>query len=129
MVLIAIDRSSEVPLHEQVAAAVKREIAAGTVAVGEKLPTAGDVAAALDINKHTVLRAYQSLRDEGTIELRRGRGAVVICEVDEQEQLKTLMEQAWREASRLGLSIGEAERVLRQCAVTHTASGGVHGSR
>ena len=35
----------------------------------------------LGINPHTVLRGYQQLRDEGLIELHRGRGAVVVVRI------------------------------------------------
>jgi GntR family transcriptional regulator len=35
-------------------------------------------AGSAEINVHTVLRAYALLRDEGLIDLRRRRGAVVI---------------------------------------------------
>jgi DNA-binding transcriptional regulator YhcF (GntR family) len=49
----------------------------GRLATGDRLPAAKDVARSLDVNLHTVLRAYQELRDEGLVDLRRGRGAVV----------------------------------------------------
>lgn len=75
--LIRVDPSSSVPLGDQVAASVRRAISEGRVRSGERLPPARDVAEALGVNVHTVLRGYQRLRDDGLIDLRRGRGAVV----------------------------------------------------
>ncbi|MFF3446655.1 GntR family transcriptional regulator [Streptomyces sp. NPDC002667] len=75
--LIRVLPDSPVSLGEQIAACVRGAIADGTAAPGERLPPARQVAASLNVNVHTVLRGYQRLRDEGLIELRRGRGAMV----------------------------------------------------
>ncbi|MEU8581447.1 GntR family transcriptional regulator [Streptomyces abikoensis] len=75
--LFRVDPSSPVPLGEQIAGGLRGAIADGSVRPGERLPAAREVAASLGVNMHTVLRGYQQLRDEGLIELRRGRGAVV----------------------------------------------------
>lgn len=75
--LIRLDPASGVSLFDQLAGTIRASIMAGRARPGERLPAARDLAASLDINVHTVLRAYQELRDEGLIELRRGRGAIV----------------------------------------------------
>jgi len=72
-----IDRSGQHPLHEQVAAQIRRAIAEGEAGPGERLPLARDLAAVLGVNKNTVLRALRMLRDEGLLEFRRGRGITV----------------------------------------------------
>jgi GntR family transcriptional regulator len=72
-----IDPSSPVPLHEQAASAIRRAIADGEAAPGDRLPPARDLAAVLGINANTVLRALRTLRDEGLLEFRRGRGVTV----------------------------------------------------
>ena len=72
-----IDTTSEQTLADQLAAQVRRAVTTGQVAPGERLPSARELAAMLDINLHTVLRAYQALRDEGLLDLRRGRGATI----------------------------------------------------
>ena len=74
---VEIDHSSPVPLHEQVAAAIRRAIAEGEAGAGERLPPAKDLAAVLGVNANTVLRALRLLRDEGLLEFRRGRGTRV----------------------------------------------------
>jgi GntR family transcriptional regulator len=74
---VNIDRSHPAPLHEQVAARIRRAIAEGEAGPGERLPLAKDLAAVLGVNKNTVLRALHLLRDEGLLEFRRGRGITV----------------------------------------------------
>jgi len=69
-----IDRDEQVALHDQVAAEIRKAIAEGEAAPGERLPLAKDIAAVLDVNKNTVLRALHILRDEGLLEFTRGRG-------------------------------------------------------
>ncbi|SDC64682.1 GntR family transcriptional regulator [Sanguibacter gelidistatuariae] len=75
--LFRIDPSAPEPLFAQLASQVRLAAARGELDAGERLPAARDLAESLDLNVHTVLRAYQDLRDEGLIDLRRGRGAVV----------------------------------------------------
>ena len=75
--LIRTDPTSDEPIFGQVAASVRADVVAGRLRPGDRLPAAREVAAAVGINVHTVLHAYQDLRDEGLIDMRRGRGAVV----------------------------------------------------
>jgi GntR family transcriptional regulator len=77
MLDVTIDRAGPAPLHEQVAAQIRRAIAEGEAGPGERLPLAKDIAAVLGVNKNTVLRAMHILREEGLLEFRRGRGITV----------------------------------------------------
>src|SRR5580704_1037957 len=72
-----IDPTDRTSLHEQVAAEIRRAIGEGDAQPGERLPPARDLAAVLGVNNNTVLRALRSLRVEGLVEFRRGRGVTV----------------------------------------------------
>ena len=78
MMDVNVDRSDPLPLHDQVAAQIRRAIADGEAGPGERLPLARDLAAVLGVNKNTVLRALHLLREEGLLEFRRGRGITVV---------------------------------------------------
>lgn len=77
MLKVQVDRTESIPLHDQVAAEIRRAIAEGEADPGERLPLAKDLAAVLGVNKNTVLRALHILRDEGLLDFLRGRGITV----------------------------------------------------
>jgi GntR family transcriptional regulator len=77
MLRVKVDENAAINLHEQVAAEIRRAIADGEAGPGERLPPAKDLAAVIGVNTNTVLRALRTLRDEGLLEFRRGRGITV----------------------------------------------------
>ncbi|MEV4347284.1 GntR family transcriptional regulator [Actinoplanes sp. NPDC049596] len=78
-----VDHSAREALPVQIMACVRQGVASGELAVGEQLPPAVELAAALSVDRNTVLAAYRQLRDEGVLEFRRGRGARVASAVAE----------------------------------------------
>jgi GntR family transcriptional regulator len=78
MQALTIDKEEPVPLHDQVAAEIRRAIADGEASQGERLPPAIDLATVLGVNKNTVIRALHILRDEGMLDFTRGRGIRVV---------------------------------------------------
>ncbi len=110
--LIRIDPSRGAALWEQVSASVRTAIAAGKIRSGERLPSAREVAGSLDLNLHTVLRAYQELRDEGLVDMRRGRGAVVTEAADGLRRLRDDVVALASRARSLGLAPGVLASLL-----------------
>ena len=112
--LIRIDPRSDFPLYAQIAAQIRRSIAEGKVRVRERLPPARELAASLDVNMHTVLRAYEQLRQEGLLEIRRGRGVVVVGGAGARGRLVELARALVSEARRQGLAPGELKVLLEE---------------
>lgn len=87
----------------------------GDLKSGERLPPARELATALSVNMHTVLRAYGELRDERIIEMRQGRGAWVRQDVEPGfVRLTELADQLLTEARKLGLSQPEIHRLIER---------------
>jgi DNA-binding transcriptional regulator YhcF (GntR family) len=76
--VLRIDLSSPVPAYRQIAAGVRAMLVAGAFKAGEVLPTIRQLAVDLGIHPNTVAEAYRVLADEGWVELRRRRGAIVL---------------------------------------------------
>lgn len=112
--LIKIDADSSSPLFEQVASSVRSGILSGRLVLGDRLPSAREVAEALDINLHTVLRAYQELRDEGLIDLRRGRGAAVSATAAPLAELSQHITDLVARAASLGVSPSTLAALIKE---------------
>jgi len=101
--LAAVDRNDPTLLHEQVAIEIRRAIAEGEALPGQRIPQAKDLAAVLGVNTNTVLRALRGLRDEGLLEVGRGR-AIRVAGTPERsvviEKMKELIDLGHRNGYR-----------------------------
>jgi len=77
MMFIELDLQSESPIYTQIAEQLIEGIAKGQLKPGEPLPSVRSLAADLGINLHTVNKAYQTLKQEGFLQVHRKQGVVV----------------------------------------------------
>ncbi|MCI4078830.1 MULTISPECIES: GntR family transcriptional regulator [Streptomyces] len=111
--LLRLDTTDSRPLHEQVAGAIRRAIAEGECAPGDRLPPARDLSLALGVNANTVLRGLRALRDEGVLEFRRGRGVTVAQGAGQRSELLERARELVADAARLGYSKTDLMEMIR----------------
>jgi DNA-binding transcriptional regulator YhcF (GntR family) len=110
--LLKLDPTGGLPLYRQIASAVRRAIRDGDVQPGDRLPAARDLAASLGVNMHTVVRAFGLLREEGLLEVRRGRGAIVAAGSSEAAGVQVLARDLADEARRQGYTLDEVVDII-----------------
>lgn len=69
--------SNDRPIFLQIAEALTADVLAGTLAPGDRLPSARDLATSLEVNPNTAARALQALADAGIARSERGTGYFV----------------------------------------------------
>ncbi|MEU3949398.1 GntR family transcriptional regulator [Streptomyces sp. NPDC029526] len=111
--LLKLNTADTRPLHEQVAGAIRRAIAEGECAPGDRLPPARDLSQALGVNVNTVLRGLRALRDEGLLEFRRGRGVTVAQGAEARSALLDRVRDVVADAARLGYSRNDVIEMIR----------------
>jgi GntR family transcriptional regulator len=112
MLQVKVDKTDPTDLYEQVAAEIRRAIADGEATPGQRLPPAKDLAAVLDVNMNTVLRALRLLRDEGLLEFRRGRGISIAATPEAGDVIQKAHELV-KLARRHGYRIDELIQIIR----------------
>ena len=111
---IRLDHAMPGPLFEQLASSLRASIVDGRIGYGERLPAARELASALEVNVHTVLRAYRVLRDEGLIELHPGRGATVAKRLGHHTALAGAIHDLGDEARLTGVDAPALISLIRE---------------
>jgi GntR family transcriptional regulator len=78
MTVIRVSESSGVPVYKQIVDQIEFMIEGGQLSDGDRLPASRMLASNLHVNRNTVSRAYQELRDSGYVESRQRGGMVVV---------------------------------------------------
>jgi GntR family transcriptional regulator len=121
---IHIDRSSPVPIHDQIKEQIVGLIHSGRLQAGDQLPTMRALSIELAVNFNTVAHAYRELDSQGAISTRRGEGTFVASTPGEDEmrrlrhhKLERLVRHLMGEVNRLGYTQAE----LREALAPHLA--------
>lgn len=116
---IQIDKTSRVPLHDQIKEQIKGLIHAGQLKTGDQLPTMRELSIELAVNFNTVAHAYRELDGEGVITTRRGEGTFVASTPGaaemrriRQKKLRELINALFNETDRLGYTVEEVQLAL-----------------
>ncbi len=72
-----IERGSSTPISRQIAEQIAALCAAGSLKVGDQLPSVRQLARELTVNQNTVLRVYERLSADGLLDMRHGEGTFV----------------------------------------------------
>ena len=75
---LRIDLASPRPVYEQIVSGLRAVLVSGEFEAGDQLPTVRQLAVDLGVHHNTVAESYRVLAEEGWLDLRRGRGAVVL---------------------------------------------------
>jgi GntR family transcriptional regulator len=75
---IRIDLASPIPTYRQIVDALRAHLVEGQLAPGDVLPSVRRLAIELGIHFNTVAQAYRELAEEGWLDLKHGRRALVL---------------------------------------------------
>jgi GntR family transcriptional regulator len=121
---ILIDKTSRVPINDQIKGQVKGLIQAGQIKTGDQLPTIRQLSVELAVNVNTVALAYRDLSNEGVIITQRGKGTFVGNTPGEGEKqsirhdkLMNIITALVRETDRLGYTRDEVGRAFVEHAI------------
>ncbi len=109
----SVDPHGGAPLYLQLTEQIKRAIAVGALAPGERLPTVKGLALDLKLNANTVARVYRELEREGVIATAPGRGSFVSQDGALNDARRVATDVATR-------GVDEAVRQARALGITHT---------
>ncbi|TLG80268.1 PLP-dependent aminotransferase family protein [Vagococcus zengguangii] len=72
-----LDRTLNQPLYQQLMILIKEKIQMGELVAGDRLPSERQLSELLEVNRSTVIRAYDELAVEGVLTRKRGSGTLV----------------------------------------------------
>ena len=76
--IVKIDDASMKPKYRQLADAILKGVESNLIVNGDNLPSIHDFCVALDVSKHTIEKAYNTLKKQGIVGSYRGKGYFIL---------------------------------------------------
>ena len=109
--MIHLDHRDSRPIYDQIADNFRRQIRAGVLRCGDKLPSVRELSAQLTFYPNTIQRAYRDLEQEGWIESAPGNGSFVrSIDRSREEKLLNTFDETVRELLERGITTEELIR-------------------
>lgn len=127
--LLLLDLESDTPIYTQLCNQIMIGIAKGELRPGESLPSVRQLAADLEINMHTVNKAYNILKNEGLIVIHKKKGVVVRKKEDMKadaafsDDLLRRLEPVVAEASCKGVDEKQFSQIISKLFATMKTGG------
>ncbi|MGB0561236.1 MAG: PLP-dependent aminotransferase family protein [Spirulinaceae cyanobacterium] len=99
--VITVDRSSQIPLYQQIAEELRQAVLQKRLKPNQKLPPSRVLAKTLAVSRGTVTQSYEQLLSEGYFEARCGSGTFVCSQLPDDYLKSESTEQVKLEASEL----------------------------
>lgn len=114
VLVLIIDKLSKKSIHDQIVEGIEREILAGVLPVGAKLPSVRELSAHLGVNPNTVQKALSALDGAGVIVSTHGRGSFVAEDAAEKIRRRFMpeLEDLKKLTARLVMAGVSAEDVI-----------------
>lgn len=116
---LSIQRSSAIPIRDQLIEQIALQIASGSLKAGEKLSSVRALAQRLGIHYNTVSSAYNHLAEVGLLDIRAGSGVRVTgpdrhLEADAESDLQTMVRDFLATAAEQGYGKVELDAAWQQ---------------
>lgn len=107
-----INKESSITINEQIKYLLRYQVLSGELSPGEKILSVRELASMLDVNRHTIAKAYKELEDEGLIITKQSMGTFVSNDITlPKEQITAkffeIVHNAIKESREFGFNIEE----------------------
>jgi len=117
---IRIEPSSSSPIYRQIMDQIRRQVAAGMLKPGDKVPSVRQLAGQLAVNQNTILKVYNELCREHVLEVDRGNGTIVaqgnstLSMSDRKKTVAALLREAAVQAIHMGIPPEQTHALLER---------------
>lgn len=101
---IEIDFESDLPIYTQIYNQVIKGVSKGELADGEELPSVRQMSSDIGVDKNTVIKAYNLLKQDGIIAMHRRKGAVIASK--EKRTMTEMMQKKLAEELEVFIATG-----------------------
>lgn len=116
---LVLEFDSEVPIYLQIRNKIIEGIAKNEIKEGDKLPSVRELASGVEVNLHTVNKAYNLLKEEGFVTVDRRKGVIVNIkrakdDIEFKEKYKIKLNEIAAEGTAKGMNREEIISLLNK---------------